>query len=264
MQVVLLSMLLVGVVSIVIGLLLGLAGEKLKVEEDPRVGQVRACFPGTNCGGCGYPGCDGLAAAIVAGEAPVNSCTPGGPAVSARVSEILGVENVETVRMVAKVMCGGDCTKTKDRYDYTGPQDCTAMGAVPGGSTKGCDYGCLGYGSCVKACGENGIRIVDGIAVIDAEQCVACGKCVAACPRHVIKMVPYAAKVHVACTSKDKGKDVMKVCDTGCIGCKKCERTCKFDAIHVIDNIAVIDYDKCKNCGLCAKECPKGIITLNS
>ena len=39
-----------------------------------------------------------------------------------------------------------------------------------------------------------------------------------------------------------------KVCANSCIACGMCERTCKFDAIHVIDNVAVIDYSKCKNC----------------
>ena len=46
----------------------------------------------------------------------------------------------------------------------------------------------------------------------------------------------------------------------GCIGCRLCEKECHFDAIHVVDNHAVIDYDKCKNCGLCAKKCPRGVI----
>ena len=49
--------------------------------------------------------------------------------------------------------------------------------------------------------------------------------------------------------------------DTGkCIGCKKCEKVCKFDAIIVENAYPVIDYDKCKSCGLCAKECPRGCI----
>ena len=67
-------------------------------------------------------------------------------------------------------------------------------------------------------------------------------------------------KVIVQCKSKDTGAKTRKVCSNGCIGCKKCEKTCKFDAIHVIDGVAKIDYDKCKNCKMCAKACPKGCI----
>ena len=39
-----------------------------------------------------------------------------------------------------------------------------------------------------------------------------------------------------------------------------CDRTCKFDAIHVVDGVARVDYDKCKGCGMCAQKCPKHII----
>ena len=52
----------------------------------------------------------------------------------------------------------------------------------------------------------------------------------------------------------------MDACSVGCIGCKKCEKECHFDAIHVEGNVAKIDYEKCKNCGMCAKVCPRGII----
>ena len=54
------------------------------------------------------------------------------------------------------------------------------------GGAKGCAYGCLGYGSCVDACPFDAIHIVDGIAVVDKEECKACGKCVDACPKHLI------------------------------------------------------------------------------
>ena len=50
-------------------------------------------------------------------------------------------------------------------------------------------------------------------------------------------------------------------CSVGCIGCKICEKACKFEAIKVIDGVAVIDYSLCKNCGLCAQKCPKNVIT---
>ena len=77
MNTILISVVLLGVLGIAIGLLLGVAGKFFAVEVDERVDQVRECLPGNNCGGCGFPGCDGLAEAIVSGSAEVMSCRRG-------------------------------------------------------------------------------------------------------------------------------------------------------------------------------------------
>ena len=170
----------------------------------------------------------------------------------------MGVTVEAGERKVAHVYCNGGCNAV-DKAKYEGLQDCAAALRVANGP-KACAYGCMGLGSCVKACAFDAIHIVDGVAKVDTEKCVACGKCVAACPKKLINLVPESKKVHVNCVNKDKGPEVMKVCSNGCIGCKMCEKTCKFDAIHVVDGVAKIDYDKCKNCKMCAKACPKGCI----
>ena len=103
--------------GIVIGILLGVAGEKFKVEVDEKEIAVRELLPGNNCGGCGYPGCDGLAAAIAKGEMPPSACPVGGEAVAAKISEVMGVENAENTKYVAFVKCAGDCEKAKDVYE---------------------------------------------------------------------------------------------------------------------------------------------------
>ena len=95
---------------------------------------------------------------------------------------------------------------------------------------------------------------------VDKHKCISCGKCAKACPNGLITLRSEKKKVDVLCSSKDMGKTAMQACQHACIGCKKCEKICKFDAIHVIDNHAVIDYDKCRSCGLCVKECPKQCI----
>lgn len=252
-----------GVIGIVIGILLGVAGEKLQVEVDEKEIQVRELLPGNNCGACGFPGCDGLAKAISVGEAPVNSCPVGGDIVGNAISEVMGVALEEKEKEVAFVKCAGTCDKTKVKYNYYGIQDCRKAAIAPGGGEKACSYGCLGYGSCVKECAFDAIHIVDGIAVVDKEKCVSCGKCVTICPSNIIEMVPYKAEYKVQCLSNDKGKDVKAVCQAGCIGCKLCTKVCESDAITVENNLAKIDYNKCINCGKCVEKCPVKIITVN-
>lgn len=250
----------VGGVGIVIGIVLGIAGEKFKVEVDPKEEAVLEVLPGNNCGACGYPGCSGLAAAIAKGEAPVNACPVGGAPVGEKVGAIMGVAAEETVRNVAFVMCGGDCTKTKDLYKYTGVEDCVTVKNMPNGGPKGCTYGCMGYGSCVKVCPFDAIHVVNGIAVVDKEQCKACEKCIKVCPQHLIELVPYDSTHLVNCHSNAKGKQLMSVCDVGCIGCMMCVKACEYDAVKVENSLAHIDQSKCVGCGKCAAKCPRHII----
>ena len=172
----------VAAVGLFIGIFLGVAGKKFAVEVDEKEVAVREALPGNNCGGCGYPGCDGLAAAIAKGEAPVNACPVGGEAVGKVIAGIMGQEVVESARMAAFVKCTGTCEKTKDNYTYTGVEDCEMMAFIPGGGAKACSYGCMGFGSCVKACPFDAIHIVNGVAVVDRDACKACGKCIAKCP----------------------------------------------------------------------------------
>ncbi len=250
----------VGVVGLVIGVLLGVASEKFKVEVDEKEILVRNELPGNNCGGCGYPGCDGLAKAIAAGEAAVDACPVGGAPVGAKIAAIMGVEAGGAEKQVAFVKCKGTCDKTNMQYRYYGIDDCRKVSVVPGAGEKACAYGCMGYGTCVKACQFDAIHIVDGVAVVDKEKCVACGKCVAACPNHLIELVPYKAEHLVQCSSHDKGKDVKAKCENGCIGCTLCTKQCEVGAIHMENNLAVIDYSLCTNCGKCAAKCPAKVI----
>lgn len=249
--------LVVGVVGIFVGIFLGVAGIKFKVQVDEKEEAVLAALPGNNCGGCGYAGCSGLAAAIAKGEAPANACPVGGEAVGKRIAAIMGVDAAETERRAAFVACQGNCDRANKDYDYYGIEDCRMMSFVPGGGPKSCNSGCLGFGTCVKACPFDAIHVVNGVAVVDREACKACGKCVAACPKHLISLVPYRAKLAVACASTDKGPVTMKACQTGCIGCGICVKNCPSQAVAVTEFHAVIDQEKCTGCGTCAEKCPK-------
>ncbi len=250
-----------GVMGAAFGGLLAFAAQKFAVEADPRVEAIKAALPGANCGACGKPGCAGLAEAIARGEVPVNACPVGGAAVGAKVGEIMGIKvdpNVE--RRIAKVLCQGGCV---DRSDYHGPQDCKAAVLV-GGGHKSCTYACVGFGNCARVCPFGAITMSDkGLPVIDEEKCTGCTKCVAECPKAVLSMAPVSKAVHVACVSKDKGPMVRKTeCKPGCIACGICQKNCPHDAIHVVNNLAVIDYDKCVNCGVCVAKCPTKAIIM--
>ncbi|RDU23116.1 RnfABCDGE type electron transport complex subunit B [Anaerosacchariphilus polymeriproducens] len=258
---VIIAAVIVGGTGLLIGIFLGIAGEKFKVEVDEREEAILDVLPGNNCGGCGYAGCSGLAAAIVKGEAEISACPVGGDSVAAQIGSIMGMEVKNAQRKVAFVKCAGTCEKTKQNYNYYGVEDCSMMGFVPDGGPKACSYGCLGFGTCVKVCPFDAIHIVDGVAVVDKEACKACGKCITVCPNHLIELIPYDSKYFVQCSSKEKGKNVMSVCSVGCIGCKLCEKACEFDAVKVENNIAYINTEKCTNCGKCADACPKKIIT---
>ena len=250
----------VGILGILIGIFLGIASEKFKVEVDEKEILVRNELPGNNCGGCGYAGCDALAKAIAAGQAEVGACPVGGASTAEKIGAIMGVAGGTAEKKVAFVKCKGTCDKTKVQYNYYGVDDCKKVSVVPGAGEKACTYGCMGYGSCVKACAFDAIHVVDGVAVVDKEKCGACGKCVSSCPNHLIELVPYKAEHLVQCSSHDKGKDVKSVCESGCIGCTLCTKQCEFDAIHMENNLAVIDYEKCTNCGKCAEKCPVKVI----
>ena len=252
---------LIGGVGIFVGLFLGVAAIAFKVKVDEKEEAVLAALPGNNCGGCGFPGCAGLATAIAKGEAEVNACPVGGDVVGKKIASIMGVESKETVRMTAYVHCSGDCDKTHADYDYTGIEDCRMLSFVPNGGPKSCNYGCLGFGTCAKVCPFDAIHVVNGLAVVDKEKCKACGKCIAVCPKNLISLEPYNAKHIVACSSKDKGPVTIKACTVGCIGCGICVKNCPAGAVSVEDFHAIIDQEKCTGCGVCAEKCPKHIIT---
>lgn len=261
MNSILIAVSVIGGIGLLFGCLLAFASIVFEVKQDKRIAQIQSVLPGANCGACGYAGCSAYAAAIVEDEAPVNSCSVGKGPVANAIGIIMGVDAGEVTEKVAKVMCGGNCSSAVMKYEYMGIQDCVAEEKLSGGAKK-CPYGCLGLGSCMRACPFGAISIVSGIAVVNPEKCQACGQCLKTCPKGIIHFVPKENHEWVLCSNKDKGAVANKYCSVSCIGCRMCEKVCPSDAIHVEDNLARIDYDKCTSCGACAAKCPRKAIVI--
>ena len=260
MQIIIITTLVIAVIGIVVGAGLVFTGKKFHVDVDERESAVRDCLPGNNCGACGYAGCDALAAAIAAGDASVSACPVGGAPVAKRIGKIMGKDADAVESKVAFVRCKGSCEVTHNQGNYVGLRDCRSA-VLSGLNITDCGYGCLGFGSCAAVCPQDAIRVVDGVAMVNRKKCVGCGLCVKACPRGLIELVPASKRVIVQCSNKDRGPQVKKVCSAGCIGCMLCVKQCEFDAIHVANNLASVQYENCTQCGKCAAKCPVKVIT---
>ena len=249
-----------GFFGLLFGVGLAIAAKKFAIEVDPRVEKVLDILPNANCGACGYPGCSGFAKAVVAGEAPVDGCVPGGPDVAEKIAKILGKSVGEAKeQMVAVAKCNGG-TNAKDKFIYEGIADCRAAKVVADGH-KLCPYGCLGFGTCVEACPFDALTMGENnIPITNFDKCTGCGICVDICPNDVMTLVPKSAPIYVACNSLSKGAFVRKACDSGCIACMLCQKNCPEKAITVVDNLARIDFSKCTACGVCIEVCPTNTI----
>ena len=272
MNPILIAVIVLGGIALIAAVVLFAASKKFAVFEDPRIAQVNELLPGANCGGCGFAGCGGMADALVkgadAGSLEGLNCPVGGADVMSQVADLLGMAIANGEPRVAVVRCGGSCELRPRTAEYVGMRTCAAMHACGAGETA-CGYGCLGCGDCVAACQFDAIHINPETLLpeVDEEKCTACGACTKACPRAIIelrKKGPKGRRVFVSCVNKDKGAVSMKACKVSCIGCGKCVKECKFEAITVENNLSYIDPDKCRLCKKCVEACPtKAIHAVN-
>jgi len=252
MNVILTAVISVTLLGLICSTILSIVSKLLHVKIDERITLLTEIMPQANCGACGYPGCQGYAAALIEENAKINLCAPGGSPLLAKISGILGVEAGTIEEKTAVVLC--NCAVRIIKMEYKGINSCAAAKAVFSGE-KSCAFGCIGYGDCKKACPSGAICIKNNLACIIADKCTGCGLCVKACPNNLIKTERADIPVIVACKNIEKGAVTRKKCSKGCIGCAKCVRECPEKAILIDNNLAVIDYSKCTGCGRCAGVC---------
>lgn len=245
--------------GVLFGFALAVASKKFRAEVDPRIEEIGDLLPKANCGACGFAACAGYAEALVKGTADIGLCPPSSREVTARIAELLGKEAVQRQKMVAFLHCAGGKV-SKRRFVYDGIGTCAAANLV-GGGNLGCEFGCTAFYDCVRACPFGAIEIDEiGMLYVNPEKCTGCGVCVRTCPRPLFELVPSKKTIFVACSNPERGKFVRLVCDIGCIGCFKCAKVCKPEAIEMRQGLAIVHHEKCTVCGECIPVCPKNII----
>lgn len=253
------SFILLAGIGLVASVMLTIASKFFYVKEDPKIAAVSEALPGANCGGCGFAGCDGYAAAVVNDPAiPANLCCVGGPGLVPIIGALTGKAAGSSEPMRAFRRCQKIEGQVARRAIYEGMDSCAAAARLDKG-TEACEYACLGFGDCAAACPFNALIMRDGLPLVLTVNCTSCGKCVKACPRDIMTIIPQRSRVMVHCSTKDKLKAVSDVCQVGCIKCMKCVKSCPAGAVALEDDRIVIDHFKCLDYGpSCAEACVTG------
>ncbi|MBF0098879.1 MAG: electron transport complex subunit RsxB [Magnetococcales bacterium] len=153
------------------GIGLGLAAKKFHVQADPLGEKLVAILPGSNCGNCGFPGCqayaDSLAASLTDGGVAINLCTPGGVPTIKAIADLLGVEPVAAKEEHGPRVAFIDETR------------------------------CIGCTACIKACPVDAIVGANKQShTVIVSWCTDCEACVEPCPVDCIAMVPVVATLY--------------------------------------------------------------------
>jgi Na+-translocating ferredoxin:NAD+ oxidoreductase RNF subunit RnfB len=265
MQLIYISVGILVIIAALAAVILFVVAKKFHVEEDPRIDEVAELLPGANCGGCGYAGCRALAEAICkAGNFEGKFCPVGGAVVMEQIAPIIGAKTIAVAPKVAVVRCNGTKINSPRNVDFDGLSSCRFSFNLYTGVT-GCPHGCVGLGDCTRSCQFDAIHLDEesGLPIVDEEKCVACGTCVKVCPRGVIQLRDKGKDNHriwVRCVNKEKGALAKKHCSATCIGCGKCMKECQYGAINLDNNVAYIDFNKCRLCRKCVSACPTGAI----
>jgi RnfABCDGE-type electron transport complex B subunit len=238
------SALVLGGVGLFFGFLIAMANKKFYVWEDPRINEVEQLLPNSNCGACGQPGCRAFAEGLVNGKFQPSGCTVMGKDDIEEVAAYLGVDAGQASKRVARLLCAGGKNEAARNSDYAGLETCKAAAAIAGGG-KACNWGCLGLGDCERACLLDAIFMNDDLLpVVIPDLCTACSDCVVACPKDLFQLMPIEQKLIVQCKNLLKGDAAEDLCSVACNTCNRCVADSEPGVIEIIDNLAVINYEK--------------------
>lgn len=205
----------IGGLGLIVGIGLAVASKVFYVYVDPKILAVEDALPGANCGGCGLPGCSSNAEAIVAGKAAPNSCVAAGPDVAEAIAAILGVAIEAKEPDFARPGCTYGYQDADIKYVYDGLSDCRAV-ALLGGGMKVCTIGCLGLGSCARACPFDAIVMgEDNLPKVDEKKCTGCGTCERVCPKHIINLSSVTRRILKEYTTNDCTTPCQRACPAG-------------------------------------------------
>ncbi len=209
------AVLMMGGLGVLVGACLAAASKVFYVYVDPKVEAVEGALPGANCGGCGLPGCSANADAIVAGKAAPDSCVAAGSEVAEAIAAILGVAIEAKEPDIARPGCFFGVQDADTKYIYDGLSDCNAAALLSGGM-KVCTIGCLGLGSCVKACPFDALTMgPEGLPVVDEARCTGCGTCERVCPKQIITLSSVTRRILREYSTEECTTPCQRACPAG-------------------------------------------------
>jgi electron transport complex protein RnfB len=144
------------------------------------------------------------------------------------------------------------------------PKTAEVREALPSANCGGCGFaGCDAFAEAVVSGKASSLaaRIAEimGVEAESSERQVARVICAGDCNSAKEK---YEYQGIEDCKAAEALAGGSKSCRFGCTGLGTCVKACPFDAIHVINGVAVVDEDKCTACKKCIAVCPKNIIEL--
>ena len=248
-----------GVLTFLLASLLVVANRWLYVPDDPRLANVLDLLPGTNCGGCGYPGCQAFADALLSGEELPGECSVASSVQHQQIADYLQIDVGQQQKRIARLACAGGANVARNHAHYRGLASCAAATLVAGGG-KGCLWGCLGHGDCQVACTFDAIEMNSHhLPVVDESRCTACGDCVTACPKDLFSLELQSQRLWVACRSQAAGDEILDDCQVACTACGRCAMDAP-EVINMAGNLPLIDYSGGTVTAKATERCPTGAI----